>query len=84
MKDKKFLYKPNTKYNTDSNKKTVHGGRVFACNKEFVSKSFKYVKISENFNGEDLKVSVLFDKCFQHINTIQNYYKEVYEARFTD
>ena len=63
----------------------MHGGRVLACNKKFVSKSFTdVVNVLEKFYGKDLEISVLFDKYFKHINTIKNYYKEKYEAKFGD
>ena len=39
--------------------------------------------IRKNF-CRDLQVSILFDKIFEHINTIKNYNKEKYEARFSD
>ena len=66
-------------------KKTVHEGRVLACNKKIVSKSFNYVvNVLEKFYAKGLEVSVLFDKNFKHIKTTKNYYKEKYEARFTD
>ena len=68
-----------------SDKKTVHGGKVLACNKKFVSKPFKDVlNVLEEFYGKDLEVSLLIDKFFKHINTIENYCKEKKEARFID
>ena len=42
------------------------------------------MNVLEKFYGNDLEVSVLFDKFFKHINTIKNYYKGKYEARFGD
>ena len=38
----------------------------------------------EKFYGAVLEVCVLLDKYFEHINTIKNYFREKYEARFTD
>ena len=80
----KILYTPKNQYVRNFIKQTVHGGRVLACNKKFVSKSFTDVKVLEKFYGKDLEISVLFDKYFKHINTIKNYYKEKYESRFGD
>ena len=52
-------------------KKTKHGGGVLACNKKFVSESFKdVVNVLEKFFGNYLEISVSFDKNFKHINTI--------------
>ena len=42
------------------------------------------MNVLEEFYGKYLEVSVLFDKYFKHINTIEIYYKEKYEARFGD
>ena len=39
----KTLYTPKNKYVRSFSKQTVHGGRVLACNKKIVSKSFKDV-----------------------------------------
>ena len=83
--DNRILYTPENKYVRDFIKKTVHGSRVLAFNKKIVSKLFKdVVNVLEKCYGEDLEVSVLFDKYFEHINTIENYYKEKDEARFTE
>ena len=38
----------------------------------------------EKFYGKDLEVSVLFDKYFEQINTIKNFYKEKCGAGFSD
>ena len=81
----KILYTHKNEYVIDFIKKTVHGGRVLACNKEFVSNSFTdVVTVLEELYGKDLEISVLFDKYFKNINTIKNYYKEKYEGRFGD
>ena len=83
--DNKILYTPKDKYVRGFFKQTVHGGRVLACNKKFVSKSFEdVVNIVEKFYGKDLEVSALFGKNFKHINTNKNYYMEKYEAKFDD
>ena len=42
------------------------------------------MNVLEKLYGKDLGVYVLNDKKFKHINTIENYYKEKYEARFSD
>ena len=61
--DKRILYTPKNKYVRDFIKQTVHGGRVLACNKKFVSESFTdVVNVLEKFYGIVLEVSVLFDK----------------------
>ena len=53
--------------------------------KNLVSISFKdVVKVVEKFYGKNLEVSVLFDEFLKHINTNKNYYKEKYEARFSE
>ena len=66
-------------------KKTVHERRVLACIKEFLPKSFQeVVKVLEKFYGKHLELSVTFENCFKHINTVKNSYKEKYEARFND
>ena len=83
--DSRIFYTPKNEYVRNFIKQTVHGGRVLAGNKNIVPTSFTDVgKVSEEFYGKDLKVSVLFDKYSKHMNTIQNYYKEKYEARFGD
>ena len=83
--DDKILYPLRNKNVRDFNKRTVHGGRVLACNYKIVSKAFKdVVNVLEKFYDKDLEIFVLFDKYIKHINTIQNYYKEKYEGRFSD
>ena len=83
--DNTVLNTPKNKYNGIFNKQTVHGGRVLTCNKKIVSKSFKdVVNVLEKFCDKDLDISLIFDNFFKHINTIKNYYKEKYEARFND
>ena len=61
--DNKILYTPKNKYVRDFIKRTVHGGRVLACKKKFVSKSFTdIVNVLKKFYAKDLEVSVLVDK----------------------
>ena len=76
--DNKIFYTPKNIYNRNFIKQTVHGGRVLACNEEFVSKSFTdVVDVLEKFYGKDLKIAVLFEKYFKHIKTIKNYYEKI-------
>ena len=83
--DNKILYTPKNKYVRDFIEKKVHGGRVLACNKKFVLKLFQdFVNVLEKFYGEDLENFVKFDKYYKHVNTIKNYYKQKYAARFSD
>ena len=42
------------------------------------------MSVLEKFYGKDLEISILFDKYFEHISTIKNYYKEKCESRFGD
>ena len=83
--DKKILFTLKNKHVRDFIKKTVHRGRGLACDKKIFSEHFKtVVNVLEKFYGKKLDVAVVFHKSFKHIKTIKNYYKEKYEARFTD
>ena len=82
--DNRFLFTPKNKYVRHFIKKAVHGERVLACNKNIVSKSFNdVVNVLKIFMVKIQKI-LFFDKCFKHINTIKNNYKENYEASFTE
>ena len=73
--DNRILYKPKNEYVRNFIKQTVHGDRVLACNKKFVPKSVtNVVNVLEKFYGKDFEISLLFDKCFKHINTIKNHF----------
>ena len=79
--DNRILYTRKKKYVRYFNKKSVDGGRVLACKKKIVSKSFKdVVNVLEMFYGKFFEVSLLSYKYFEHINTIKIYYREKHEA----
>ena len=73
--DNKVINTPKNKYVRNFTKQTVHGGRVLACNRKFVSESLTdVVNVLENFYGKDLEIFVLINKYFKHINKISNFF----------
>ena len=65
--------------------KTVHGGRVVALNRIFVSSSFnQIVNILEKHLGKEQEISTLFNKYFNQINNLKSNFTKKYEFRFSD
>ena len=81
----KTFYTPKNKYVRDFIRKTVHGGRVVALNRKFVSSSFnQIVDILEKYLGKDQEISTLFSIYYRQINKVREHYNKKYESRYVD
>ena len=81
----KIFYTPKNKHIRDFIHKTVHGGRVVALNRKFVSSSVnQIVDILEKHLGEELELSTLLNKYFRQINKVKEFYVKKYESKFND
>ena len=81
----KSFYTPKKKYVRDFIHKTVHGGRVVALNRKFVSSSFiQIVNILRKYFGYDLEISKLFEIYFRQTDKVKNHYTKKYENKFDD
>ena len=81
----KSFYTPKNKYVRDFIRKTVHGGRVVALNRKFVSSSFnQIVDILEKYLGKDQEISTLFSIYYRQINKVSEHYNKKYESRYVD
>ena len=79
----KTFYTPKSKYVRDFIHKTVHGGRVVALNRKFVSTSFnQIVNILKNYYGKEHEISKLFEIYFQRIDKVKKHYTKKYENKF--
>ena len=81
----KTFYTPKNKYVRDFIHKTVHGGRVVALNRKFVSTSFNQIVniLRKNF-GKEYEISKLFEIYFRQINKVRKHYTKKYENKFDD
>ena len=71
----KTFYTPKNKYVRDFIHRTVHGGRVVALNRKFVSTSFnQIVNILKNYFGKKHEISKLFEIYFQQIDKVKKHY----------
>ena len=85
MQSRKTFYTPKNKYVRDFIHKTVHGGRVVALNRKFVSTSFsQIVNILKKYFGKEHEISKLFEIHFQRIEKVEKHYTKKYENRFDD
>ena len=81
----KTFYTPKNKYVRDFIHRTVHGGRVVALNRKFVSTSFnQIVNILKNYFGKEHEISKLFEIYFQQIDKVKKHYTKKYENKFDD
>ena len=81
----KTFYTPRSKYVRDFIHKTIHGGRVVALNRKFVSTSFnQIVNILKNYFGKEHEISKLFEIYFQQIDKVKKHYTKKYENKFND
>ena len=81
----KSFYSPKNKYVRDFIRKTVHGGRVVALNRKFVSSSFdQIVDILEKYLGKDQEISTLFSIYYRQINNVREHYNNKNESRYVD
>ena len=81
----KSFYIPKNKYVRDFIRKTVHGGRVVALTRKFVSSSFnQIVDILEKYLGKDQEISTLFSIYYHQINKVREHYNNKYESRYVD
>ena len=81
----KTFYAPKNKYVRDFIQKTVHGGRVVALNRKFVSTSFnQIVNILKNYFDKEHEISKLFEIYFQRIDKVKKHYTKKYENKFDD
>ena len=65
--------------------KRVHGGRVVALNRKFVSTSFsQIVNILRKYFGKEHEISTLFEIYFRQIDKVKKYYSKKYEKKFDD
>ena len=81
----KPFYRPKNKYVRDFIHKTVHGGRVVALNRKFVSTSFsQIVNILRKYFGKEHEISTLFEIYFRQIDRVEKYYTKKYENKFDD
>ena len=63
--------------------KSVHGGRVVAFNRKFVSTSFnQIVNILENYFSKEHEISKLFEIHFQRTDKVKKIYTKNYENKF--
>ena len=81
----KSFYTPKNKYVRDFIRKTVHGGRVVALNRIFVSSSFnQLVDILEKNLGKGQEISTLFSIYYRRMNKVREHYNNKYESRYVD
>ena len=81
----KTHYTQKNKYVRDFFHKTVHGGRVVALNRKFVSTSFnQIVNILKKYFGKEHEISKLFEIYFQRLDKVKKHYTEKYENKFDD
>ena len=66
-------------------RETVHGRRVVALNRKFVSSSFnQIVDILEKYLGKDQEISTLFSIYYRQINKVREHFNNKYESRYVD
>ena len=71
----KTFYSPKDKNVRDFIHKTVHGGRVVALNRKFVSTSFNQINnILKKYFGKEHEISTLFEIYFCKIDKVKNHY----------
>ena len=81
----KTFYTPKNKNLRDFIHKTVHGGRVVALNRKFVSTSFnQIVNILRKYLGKEYEISTLFEIYFRQIAKVKKHYTQNYENKFVD
>ena len=81
----KTFYTPKNKYVRNFIHKTVHGGRVVALNRKFVSTSFNQrVNILKNYFGKELEISKSFEIYFQRLDKVKKHYTKKHENKFDD
>ena len=81
----KTFYTPRNKYFRDFTQKIVHGGRVVALNRKFVSTSFnQIVNILKKYFGKEHEISTLFEIYFRQINKVKKHYTRKYENKFDE
>ena len=81
----KTFYTSKHKHVRDFIHKTVHGGRVFALNRKFVSTSFnQIVNILKKYFGKEHDISNLFEIHFQRLDKVEKHYTKKYENKFDD
>ena len=76
---------PKIEYVRDFIHKTVHGGRVVALNRNFVSSSFNQrVNVLRNYFGEEHEILTLVEIYFRKIDKVKKHYTKKYESEFDD
>ena len=81
----KTFYTPKNKCVRDFIHRTVHGGRVVALNRKFVSTSFnQIVNILKKCFGKEHEISKLFEIYFQRLAKVKKHYTNKYENKFDD
>ena len=81
----KSFYTPKNKYVRDFIRKTVHGGRVVALNRKFVSSSFnQIVDILEKYLGKEQEISTLFIIYYRQLNKVHEHFNNKHESRYVD
>ena len=81
----KTFYTPKNRYVRDFIQKTVHGGRVVALNRKFVSTSFNQkVNVLTKYFGKEHETSKLFEIYFQRLDKVKKHYTKKYENKFDD
>ena len=82
---RKTFYIPKDKYVRDFIHKTIHGGRVVALNRKFVSTSFnQIVNMLKKYFGKEYEISNLFELYFQRIEKVKKHCTKKYKNRFDD
>ena len=81
----KTFYTPKNKYVRDFIHRSVHGGRVVALNRKFVSTSFnQIVNILKKYFGKEHEISKLFEIYFQRLDKVKKQYTNKYENKFDE
>ena len=81
----KTFYTPGNKYFRDFFQKIVHGGRVVALNRKFVSTSFnQIVNILKKYFGKEQEISTLFEIYVRQIDNVKKHHTKKYENKFDD
>ena len=63
----------------------MHGSRVVAPNREFLSTSFKQrTDILKNYFGKEHEISTLFEIYLRQINKVKKHYTKKYENKIDD
>ena len=79
------FHTPKNKYVRDFIRRNVHGDRVVALNRKYVSTSFnQIVIILRKYFGKEYEISTLFEKDFRKIDAIKKHYTKKSENKFDD